>query len=72
MKLSNLTVQQKFYLKLLEENESFSIKKRGFKIKMFDKNSELFNIEKRIFNNLLVLKKITEIKDDTYSVFRKH
>ena len=65
MKLSNLTVQQKFILKLLE-NESFSIKRRYTKVSMYDKQSMLFNIPILTFNNLVALKKITEIKIDTY------
>lgn len=68
MKLSNLTVHQKFILKLLEENASFCIKIKYTKVSMCDKNTVLFNIPKLTFNNLLVLKKITEIKTDTYGI----
>lgn len=55
MKLSNLTVQQKFILKLLAENPTFSLKKRGVQIWMCDGNYPLFCILKRTYDNLETL-----------------
>jgi hypothetical protein len=56
MKLSNLTVRQKFILKLLEENPTFEVRKIGYMMYVCDGQFPLFNIPKNTYENLKILK----------------
>lgn len=55
MKLSKLTIQQKFILKLIKENPTFNIQERANKIFMCDEDNTLFTIRMATYQNLKTL-----------------